>query len=407
MPAPPPSSPDATRPTPLGAWELRGNVLSPTRCHLQAYARRLQSQSSTDPLINVLLTAPHPPTAIARPRALTIHRSLLRAASPALHAIIPADARTHARVVEQNDTFSLIRKFLYLQPIDMATAPVDLPVSAARWGLNQLFEACFAFAERTMQPDMSQLLWRWMPVLNAVRVPFTFKTAFSLAFVAALDEHPFRRSWLSSAGARGDYSQERDPYGNVAVCDCAFPNRGDSSPSALHAPNDAQLIHASVSLRARMPNPCQKRCNSHSVWSVFHAQGMLHEVITYIFRFGSYDYGGLVLDVLLRQLEPLLTNGDLASLLHLIPWHSAYTQVLAGRDALQWSSRAWQRLMLTHDCEHDVDLLRLPLLMPAVKSALPEPGSRAVRWESERALYDAMDINLQFALTVSCDNLWM
>ncbi|KAI0566949.1 hypothetical protein FGB62_5g029 [Gracilaria domingensis] len=406
MPAPPPSlsPPAAASPTPLGAWELRGSVLSPTRCHLQAHARRLQAQSSTDPLITVLITAPHPPTANARPRALTIHCSLMRAASPALGGIIPEDVRTPARIIELHDTFSLIRKFLYLQPIDLAAAPVDLPLSAARWSLNELFEACFAYAERALPADMSKLLWRWMPVLKAVRVPFSFKTAFSLAFVAGLDEHPIRRSWLSSSGSRGDFSQERDPNGNVAVCDCAFPNRGDSSPSPLQAPNDTQLIRASVILRTRMSNPCQKRCNSNSVWNVFHAQGMLHEIITYILRFGSYDYGTLVLDVLLRQVEPLLTDDDLTSMLRLIPWHTAYTQVLASREALQWSSRAWQKLMLTHDYERNVDLIRLPLLMPGIKCALPEPGSRAVRWESERALYDALDADLQFALNVSCDS---
>ncbi|KAI0563277.1 hypothetical protein FGB62_43g013 [Gracilaria domingensis] len=59
-----------------------------------------------------------------------------------------------------------------------------------------------------------------MPVLKAVRVPFSFKKSFSLAFqqvVAGLDEHPVRRSWLSSSGSRGDSSQERDPNRNVAV----------------------------------------------------------------------------------------------------------------------------------------------------------------------------------------------
>eukprot|EP00178_Gracilaria_changii_P007080 TRINITY_DN2272_c0_g1_i1.p1 TRINITY_DN2272_c0_g1~~TRINITY_DN2272_c0_g1_i1.p1 ORF type:complete len:562 (-),score=60.17 TRINITY_DN2272_c0_g1_i1:883-2568(-) len=408
MPAPPPSpSPlpgTAERSTPLGAWELRGNILSPTRCHLQAHARRLQAQSSTDPLITVLVTPPHPLEANNRLPPPTIHRSLIRAASPALSAIIPEDVRAPAHVTDLQDTFLLIRKFLYLEPIDLATAPVDLPLSAARWGLNQLFEACFAYAEPALPADMPQLLWKWMPVLKSVRVPFSFKTAFSLAFVAALDEHPLRRTWLSSTGGRGDYSQERDPDGNVALCDCAFPSRADSPPSPLQSPNDAQLMRASVNLRVRMVKPCQKRCNAHSVWSVFHAQGMLHEVITYILRYGSYDYGTLILDVLLRQVEPLLTDDDLGSMLRLIPWNCASSQVLASREALQWSSRAWQKLMLTHEHGRNFDLVRLPLLMPAMKSALPEPGLRAIRWESEPAVYDAFDAKLHFVLSVSCES---
>ncbi|PXF41771.1 hypothetical protein BWQ96_08492 [Gracilariopsis chorda] len=387
--------------TPLGPWELRGASLSPTRCHLQAHARRLQSQSSTDPLITIIVQPPYTPPHAAPPAtpALTIHRSLLRAASPVLSALIPADARSPVRVLDWPDTFSLLRKFLYLQPLDLAVAPPDLPLAAARWGLNQLFEACFAYAERNLPTDMRALLWRWMPVLNAVRVPPTFKTTFALSFVAALDEHPLQRTWLSSAGARGDYSQLPDDYGLFAPCQCSVTEPPANSPA-----HDKLLILASIALRSRTKATCPNRCNAHTVWTVFHAQDMLVELITYLFRMGAFDYGILVLDVLLRQLEPALSDQELITLLRRVPWQNGYAELLASREALQWSSRAWQKLFHARQTLTTTDRISLPLIMSAFKRALPEPGLRAVRWESERVTYDATpDTNLQFALSVACD----
>lgn len=387
--------------TPLGPWELHGASLSPTHCHLQAHAQRLQSQSSTDPLISIIVQPPFTPSHAAPPAtpAFTIHRSLLRTASPVLSALVPADARNPVRVLDWPDTFSLLRKFLYLQPLDLAVAPPDLPLAAARWGLDQLFEACFAYAERSLPTDMRALLWRWMPVLNAVRVPPKFKTTFALSFVAALDEHPLQRTWLSSSGTRGDYYQLPDDHGLFAPCHCSAAELSANSPA-----HDKPLILASIVLRSRTKTVCPKRCISHTVWTVFHAQNMLVELITYMVRTGALDYGLLILDVLLRQLEPVLSDQELVSLLRHVPWNNGYAELLASREALQWSSRAWQKLFHTRQPPSSTDRIRLPLTMSAFKRALPEPGLRAVRWESERVTYDASpDANLQFTLSVACD----
>ncbi|KAI0563280.1 hypothetical protein FGB62_43g014 [Gracilaria domingensis] len=119
MPAPPPSLslPAAAPATPLGELELR--VLHGPVDHRRGIYQYGIDHSAV------------PTHGQRRPLALIIHGSLMRAASPTLGGIIPDDVRTPARIIELLDRFSLIRKFLYLQPIDLAAAPVDLPLSAA------------------------------------------------------------------------------------------------------------------------------------------------------------------------------------------------------------------------------------------------------------------------------------
>lgn len=182
---------------------------------LQTYTRLLAQAISPpqDVVITFHLTH-HPPTPHPPPgdgvREVKIHRILLSEMDGPLSTLVSGGFKeaeqTSITLHECFESFDVIRKYLYCEPIHMDQVPEDLPLVADRWGLTTLFEACFTHAEERAHthkgiPRMpaSQLVIRYLPVLATVDVPARFKSYIALRIGVELtdidqyfEENPIR-----------------------------------------------------------------------------------------------------------------------------------------------------------------------------------------------------------------------
>lgn len=362
--------------TPLGPWELKGSILSPTRCHLQAHATRIQQQHCIDPLIHITLTPPYPLNAPSSP--FTIHRSLLQP-SPSLRDLTMTPA-----VSEYPDTFRFIRQFLYLEPIDLSCAPPDLPLSAARWHLPVLYDAYFALAERPSLPPLSALLSRWIPIMTVLPIPETFKPVFLLRLLAHLDDSPTCLSdW-------------RLPTPTIPACACVPL----TNPPLTPVPR--VLLAAAHSLRHRIHPRDRCKCPPQSVWHVLDVQRMLPETALYFSRFGARDHAPALLHV--SQTLPL-NDADRAAILHHLRWRpGAYRDEISSPAALLWSQNAWQMLARVRDAGmsgrwHE---WRFCLQLSALKEVLPLSGAKCFTWDTSKPVCLPGADSLHVSLAVEC-----
>lgn len=181
----------------VGAWELHHHVLKPTRCLLQRHAARLQAAMTPpqDALITFTLNhhppTPHAPPPADAPTTISIHRSLLIDAGGPLCALVSgpfSETRlTNIPIHECFDTFDIIRRFLYCEPIRMLDLPLDTPLVADRWGLRVLFEAFFSHAEERVHSyaqverlSAGELVSRYLPIMAIVEAPQRFKSYLAL-----------------------------------------------------------------------------------------------------------------------------------------------------------------------------------------------------------------------------------
>ena len=208
----------SARRIPVGAWELQHHVLKPTRCLLQSHTKLLQAALTppVDCLITFTLThhppTPHPPPEEDTPTQVSIHRSLLLNAGGPLRALVNGpfseSRKTNITIHERFDSFDVIRKFLYCEPIEMNALPNDIPLVADRWGVNTLFEAYFTHAEERAhrhggieRMHVGELVRRYMPIMTIVDVPERFKSYFSLRLgveIKMVDE------WFSKRKREGE-----------------------------------------------------------------------------------------------------------------------------------------------------------------------------------------------------------
>lgn len=397
--------------TPLGSWELRGSILTPTRCTLQARATHLQSQQDTDPMVEILVYSTITNTSPAQ--TFKIHRSLLERASEPLKALVAQKSP----VQEFEDTFATIRKFLYLEPIDLTTASLDLPLAAARWNLPVLHQAIFAYVERYGAVNTG-VIYHWMPVLKAIPAPETFKTVLALRFVTLLDQG-FDTDWFTSHGCWGDWRRMPDGDGKYPVdcCVCGVAKQEMDVDRAsrqhdgkLESIEENEVVSAAVQLRTRIDeNICrcggEKRpCGDTStVWEVFQKQSMMPEVAKYMMTYGQLDYGALLLDVVLRQIEPFMTDNEILGVLGAFSWHDGYTEMLHGDVARKWTVRGCQLLIKARDnAQLGWDETRVGLHVRAVKKAIPEPGVRTVTWESQARDLIVDGVKIPLVITIEC-----
>lgn len=269
----------------MGSWQLEGKILSPTRSRLQAHTALLSSQSTEDCLITFHFRP------YADSRTVTIHRSLLDTATGPLSALLPSitDNTVHHHPPESYETFSIIRTFLYCLPIDMSRTSPNLSLSAHRWQLRPLFDACFVWAELSRVWDARQLMDHWMPILSLVHPPDRFRNFFALRFAAGFATIA---PWLST-----------------------------------------QL---------------NWQWGTRSIWRIFHIRRMLLQIVRYVSRFSPEDFSPIFLDVVLRQLPPALPDAVALDILRQLDWASAATAAaLTSPAADAWSRRAWRLIALT------------------------------------------------------------
>ena len=237
----------------------------------------MQEQSTTDPLITLTLQDNSSAT-----QTVTIHESLLRG-SPQLASISPTQPLT-----EPFDTFEIIRKYLYLQPIDVATAPPDAALAAARWGLMELHDALFCLAGSAR---------RWLGLLVGADANDDFKREFVRRFVGAVDREP----GLLDGGFEDAVGDVRD------------------------------MVRA-----AKVPT-----------WPVLRKQGIVVEVVRALIRFGEGDYGARVLDVIMRGFG-MVGAETVREVLEALEWESGYGEVLE-RCGGGWQGDAWRVLIGVRD----------------------------------------------------------
>lgn len=184
----------------LGSWEIDGSILRPLRCQLQQYAIRLAHQSLDDPAITFRLKPSN--------KTVSFHQSNIRAVGGPLAVFISGSfvESSFGEITlhdEDYEAFSIIRNFLYMEPINMAIVPHELVYAADRWELDTLFRACFAWAEKSTVSHW-EFLCRWIPVMNRIHVPPRFKEFIAMKFALSVAQNPESFRWLTSHGFYGN-----------------------------------------------------------------------------------------------------------------------------------------------------------------------------------------------------------
>ncbi|CAN8067277.1 unnamed protein product [Agarophyton chilense] len=168
------------RPIPLHTWLLDGSTLTPTSCHLRNFENRKRSEH--DPLVTFRFGELGKNTQAAP--ELYVPASVLRCSSPPFEALVSSgflESKTRIVHLEQKSftAFQFIISFLKCEDIDMTTMPNCLPIYADRWGLDVLFDACFAFAEIRGWPTVHHFMCFALPIMRLLQVPRTFKHVFA------------------------------------------------------------------------------------------------------------------------------------------------------------------------------------------------------------------------------------
>lgn len=362
-----------SKPLPLGPWELQENLLVPTRCTLQRYAVRLASRSPHDPCFTFSFGNENE-------TLLFHHSSLLAVGGPLSVLVSGVFSESNAspiRMQENFETFKIIRRFVYLERINMAQLPSDMLIVADRWGLTALYHACFAWAERDRDINICDFTLRWMPVFDVISpVPLRFRSYFAMRFSLNVLKLPQAEEWLYSDGLQGswsalqpflyDFSVEHircqcplcleESYNDKRMHDSQFvehvhPNTSPSMSLKLGKPalqhihgapykgalqenapaSDGAILTTAKSTQGSMYRksrrdvavnsrgdspPCAfETLRRSSVWKVLHLQGVLPQVFRYLKRFAERDPYPLLLDVIMIQLEPIISGEELVALL--------------------------------------------------------------------------------------------
>ncbi|KAI0561417.1 histone acetyltransferase KAT6B [Gracilaria domingensis] len=216
------------RPIPLHTWQLDRFTLTPTACHLQAFENR--KRPDPDPLVTLRFSQPGEDAQAVR--ELYVPASMLRCSSPPFQALVTAGfLESTTRVVhlepEAYPAFKIIVPFLKCEAIDMRTMPDSLPICADRWGLDDLFDACFAISETRHWPSIDRFMLFSLPLLRFLKVPNTFKHVFAVRLAYALDqiidwvigEEDYRIERLRSIPARTSDSESSGypPFPNCSI----------------------------------------------------------------------------------------------------------------------------------------------------------------------------------------------
>eukprot|EP00178_Gracilaria_changii_P020532 TRINITY_DN597_c0_g1_i1.p1 TRINITY_DN597_c0_g1~~TRINITY_DN597_c0_g1_i1.p1 ORF type:complete len:761 (-),score=68.21 TRINITY_DN597_c0_g1_i1:2661-4943(-) len=177
------------RPVPLHTWQLDHYTLTPTACHLQAFENRPRPQ--LDPFVTLRFsqTGEEPQSC----REFHVPASALCCSSPPFQALVTSgflESSTHVVNLEPEayPAFQIIVPFLKCEDIDMRKMPDSLPIYADRWGLDDLLDACFAYAETRRWPTFDRFMSFALPLMRFLRVPRTFKHVFAVRLGYGLDE---------------------------------------------------------------------------------------------------------------------------------------------------------------------------------------------------------------------------
>lgn len=223
---------------------------------------------------------------------LTIHRCLLLATDGPLHALISSPfLESKTNIVTSHDsyeTINVIRDFLYCLPVDLAYASNDLPLVAHRWEIHLLLNACLGWAELAAPSNSAQFVETWMTFLSLIQPPPRFCTFFT------------------------------------------------------------RVITTDFKSFANLLKPLNWMWGTSNVWHIFHEREMLSDIVHKLVRFAPHDYSLTLLDVVLSQLENVLSDHETSLLLAQFDWASASCiEALNSQEAEKWSKRAWRQLALT------------------------------------------------------------
>eukprot|EP00178_Gracilaria_changii_P027443 TRINITY_DN877_c0_g1_i6.p1 TRINITY_DN877_c0_g1~~TRINITY_DN877_c0_g1_i6.p1 ORF type:complete len:861 (-),score=140.17 TRINITY_DN877_c0_g1_i6:1821-4403(-) len=161
-------------------------------------------------------------------------------------------------------------------------------------------------------------------------------------------------------GTNVDVTTEADGDGdenaNVIDEDNADVDAGSSADDHSHADVESDVADsASIAATEEPELPVYEIDPSESepkewhktfdVWNVFHQRNMLDDVIHFMSNYGCDNYIPLLLNVILQQLEPVLSDDEILRLLRKCDWvwEAPALSVLSelGRD---WGQRAWRLL---------------------------------------------------------------
>lgn len=299
-------------------WEVFGTCLSPRFEYLQSLCNWCASRRVPDVTLTFRFAALYTAT------DESVHESRLLFAGGPLAALATRDFRERTeRLValcedDDPDTFAVIRDFLYGKEISLAGRGVERLFSIAgaahRWELLPLFRGlCFFVVDHDLIVDTDKLL-------SAVRivaldgVPKQFRYYFwerTAAFFAELAVNPEEQKETESKAKEDEVLIPDQNEGAVE----RVPDLDMTSAS-----DDAQPIE--LKLCPRFPG----------IWDLALAHNMLPQLIGTIEHSASLQVKVDLLDLVMRYLEPLVTDeDDVFQLIELLRPDSMRQEYLLGR----------------------------------------------------------------------------
>lgn len=369
----PAAQPTQGRPINLGNWELVGHVLRPTHKHLQAYVSKLAITSTDDLLFFEL---PDGSTGTAKdPR--TMHASRLAAASAPLRALaIGPFVESHTRRVpfqESAQAFRIIRRFVYCQMIDMRDVALDFVFVADRWDLLALFHACFELAPQAFQREKDQSIQKFVnrcfPLLESLQVPKKFCRFFAFRLALSMDNlgEDFSRQlfpWLFSETGNTQADPKKRKIAELVNGDDVkkdlLPSTGDDGANmenSTSAPfsqfQNRNLGYATgvkaVSYNDLVGSGSHNSCSlaTGKFWPVLIGKDMLRFIVHYSERFTEQSHCSDLMQLVMQELEPYLSDEDLEGVLRQFEWQSwRCARALRSRNSVNWPLRSWRQLAL-------------------------------------------------------------
>lgn len=107
---------------------------------------------------------------------------------------------------------------------------------------------------------------------------------------------------------------------------------------------DDELIDEGVDTPPTVEELRQPWHDQFDIWKIFEQRKMMKYVVHYMSHYGNVDYTLFVLDIVLRELEPILNDEEAIKLLREIDWdwEGPSHEALQCPASEKWSARAWR-----------------------------------------------------------------
>ncbi|KAI0562508.1 hypothetical protein FGB62_58g030 [Gracilaria domingensis] len=162
----------------------------------------------------------------------------------------------------------------------------------------------------------------------------------------------------SNANAEDDANAnaEDDANANADATSNAGSNAGSNADDNSNADVESDVVDSASLAASEEPElPVYEVDPSESepkewhktfdVWNVFHQRNMLDDVIHFMSNFGCDNYIALLLDVILKQLEPTLSDDEILRFLRKCDWvWDAPAFSVLSELGKNWGQRAWRLL---------------------------------------------------------------